>query len=87
MRLLYCERCDGVFKLERSPDPRDCACGRTWGRITERGEVDAGGPCVVLGINDNSLQRAINERPDAGNGPRFYAFVFPKMVYESQLKP
>lgn len=87
MRLLLCNACSDVLKLVITDDDRHCFCGRSYGRLDNVGTVFAGGPSVILGINDGSLDRAVRNVPDVGEGSRFYAFVMPlnapKLVREN----
>lgn len=90
MKLLYCEFCGDVFKLDY--EVKTCKCGRCSGYYKEDGlhAVIKGG--IPLGIANNSLMMAL-DREDAlqreietleeratgkfMHGERFEAFVIP----------
>ena len=77
MKLLYCSTCNDVLKL-RMEHMRSCHCGASWGRYLDDDlTAQLGGVAIPLGINNSSLQSALNERPARGSGSRFESFVIP----------
>lgn len=79
MRLLHCKSCGDVVRLFKSDEDRHCFCGRTFGRLLPTYHPFHEGDGIVLGVNERNLAKAIAQQPMAGNGPRFYAYVMPKV--------
>jgi len=75
MKLLLCARCMSTVTLVTRE--RRCVCGRTWGRRRwkYRHPIIYGGPCVVLGIEDKDLARAIRTAASTERTQRFVAVV------------
>ena len=77
MKLLWCPACEDVLKL-RPGLPRKCACGQSWGRYMQDGlHAEVCGKGVPLGFVNISFAHALRNRPLAGHGERFTAFVIP----------
>lgn len=77
MKLLFCLKCDDVFKLGYSR--KVCDCGATSGYYEADGihaKYD-GDHAVPLGFQNASLVRALKNQPANGMGERFEAFVIP----------
>lgn len=77
MKLLFCRKCQDVFKLHTIT--KTCHCGETSGKYFED-ELNAEyeGPCIPLGFANSSLTQAIRNQPESGWGFNFDAFVIPK---------
>lgn len=76
MKLIYCKECHDVVKLGYVP--RKCWCGSSSGQYQRDGlHAVIKGPCVPLGISNESLKEAIRWRSDSGRGTEFTAFVIP----------
>jgi len=79
MKLLFCPKCQDIFKL--SQEWRTCSCGEARGHYV--GEIDAkytGG--VPIGIENTSFVKALRSANRQlgtrdGLGIRFEAFVIP----------
>lgn len=79
MKLLFCRICLDVFKLR--VHKRHCACGKSAGYYTSDGvKAVIIGPCVPIGIDNDSFDSALQNRPSGGEGSRFTAFVIPKVA-------
>jgi hypothetical protein len=84
MKLAYCLKCYDVFKL--ITDVRSCRCGESSGVLKQdKITVQVNGPLKVLGIEESSFYKAINNQPYKGSGVEFKAFVLPK-VNKSVIK-
>ncbi|MEM9809391.1 MAG: hypothetical protein AAF959_29430 [Cyanobacteria bacterium P01_D01_bin.56] len=76
MKLIFCPHCHDIRKL--GYDCRYCSCGESWGYYQNDGiNAVVGGKAIPLGIENSSLKRAIQGRPDQGIGSRIEAFVIP----------
>lgn len=76
MKLILCPLCEDVIKLNRAG--RFCECGRSWGRYLNDGvSAEIGGEAVPLGFVNSELRIALANRPKAGMGHAFTAFVIP----------
>lgn len=75
MKLILCTECTDIVRLIQ--EKRTCRCGLSSGEYTDRLNAVYEGPCIPLGINNQSLVRAIINQPDLGE--RFDAFVIPKV--------
>ena len=65
MKLLFCKECQDLFKLSR--DQKACDCGESSGRYLEDGlHAEVSGPCLLLGMDNNSLLRALRYRRAGG---------------------
>lgn len=78
MKLVYCPSCFDVLRFSNPRRHRTCDCGKSWGHY-EKGGVDAviGGLGIPLGFANGTLHRAIEARPNDGDGVDFRAFVIP----------
>ena len=76
MKLVFCPKCQDVFKLHPGPD-RSCACGHSTGGLFDdlNGWYKGG---IPLGMANRSLTEAITEQTKSGLGPDFKAFVIPE---------
>ena len=80
MKLLFCTKCQDVFRLTPSIVPKYCKCGAVNGKCLEDGlNAVFWGPGVPLGFDNASLTHAIKNQPESGKGIRFEAFVVPKI--------
>jgi len=83
MKLLYCKKCQDVFRLI-SEETRSCRCGKTSGKYISHLEAEFTGKfAVTLGISNDSFLSAIKKQPVSIKGQvvvgeRFEAFVIPK---------
>ena len=81
MKLLFCRKCQDVFKLAADYE-RTCKCGAVGGKYLEDGwhAVYWGVDAVPIGFANGTLAVALRNRPRIGEGARFTAFVMPKEV-------
>jgi hypothetical protein len=77
MKLLYCKECHDVFAIYKKE--RFCICGKSKGIYLDNINAKYEGPCIPLGITNDSFQIAINHQPISGIGFNFTAFVIPKL--------
>jgi hypothetical protein len=77
MKLLYCKECHDIFSL--SLELKSCTCGKSKGKYTDNFNARYSGPCIPLGIDNNSFRLALNNQPNSGQGFDFEAFVIPKV--------
>ena len=79
MKLLFCRKCQDVFKLAADYE-RTCKCGAVGGKYLEDGwhAVYWGVDAVPIGFANGTLGEAIRNQPIKGDGKRFQAFVIPK---------
>lgn len=81
MKLLFCKKCDDVFKLQHD-NYSFCKCGQVGGKYI--GELkseyfeDEKDIAIPLGFNNYSFYPAIKNQRYDGNGNEFTAFVVPK---------
>jgi len=76
MKLLFCPICGDVQAMTYITT-RFCRCGKSWGKYTDYRVVTIGGSAIPLGIVNDELLRAVQQRPDTGLGEEFTAFVIP----------
>jgi hypothetical protein len=76
MKLIYCTSCRDIRAL-RVQDQVRCFCGASGGQYRGDGlHADISGPCVPLGIANNSFEAALAAAPrEDGMGNCFEAFV------------
>jgi hypothetical protein len=75
MKLLLCEKCNDIFKLDLTL--RQCKCGAVKGKyLDEINAVYSGG--YPIGFSNPSLVKALLNQPERGLGSNFTAFVIPK---------
>lgn len=78
MKLLFCEKCQDIFKLQTF-ETRTCVCGNASGKyLDDLNAVYLGSAAVPLVLANNSLAGALLCRPEEGKGFPFDAFVIPK---------
>jgi len=77
MKLIYCSDCEDIVRLYPGR-PRQCGCGRSWGRYTTSLQAEYGGSAYPIGFNNESLVSSLSRQPEEGTGERFEAFVIPK---------
>ena len=79
MKLLFCCRCQDIFKLLYHE--RHCSCGSCGGHyINKKEAVFWGDTAIPLGFNNKTLAEALEAQPQGpGRGHRFEAFVIPKV--------
>jgi hypothetical protein len=73
MKLIFCPSCGDVVRLVR--EVRHCQCRQSWGYYTNAINAKIGGLSIPLGIDNGSLQFAINRTPHQIRGSTFSAFV------------
>ena len=77
MKLLFCNKCHDVFRLDR--DARKCHCGAVGGKyVNDLNAEYYGEDAVALGFANNTFTDAVCNQPQSGMGERFTAFVIPK---------
>ncbi len=76
MKLLYCPKCNDIFKL--SFVNKCCECEQSSGHYTDDLNAVYSGLGIPLGIANSSLIKAIKNQPKRGLGERFEAFIIPK---------
>lgn len=77
MKLVFCEACQDVIRLQE--EPRYCKCGKSGGVYEEDG-LHAhywGVYAMPLGFANPSLRLALDRQPRDGTGRNFDAFVIP----------
>jgi hypothetical protein len=78
MKLLYCNTCRDIVKLNRTT--RTCHCGATGGHYKQDGlNAIYYGPAIPLGFANSSFHEAIDSQPEFGMGTNYNAFVIPKV--------
>lgn len=91
MKLILCPNCGSINSLCVGVGVT-CHCGKSWGRYREDGvRAVIGGLAIPLGLLNGELASAVRNRPTAGNGERFTAFVIPHacptVVHQDTLEP
>lgn len=76
MKLIYCPKCNDVFRLFY--EKRTCKCGKSSGWYNDVLYAYISGDAIPLGFDNAEFRRAIEERPGDGLGKMFSAFVIPK---------
>lgn len=79
MKLLFCKKCEDLFRLTQKP--RSCSCGETHGRYLKDG-IHAeyrGENAVPLFISNGSFLQAVFYQPKEGKGSTFIAGVIPEI--------
>jgi len=77
MKLIFCPHCEDIRKLQR--ETTRCTCGRSYGHYCKDWlHACYGGEAVPLGFDNTSFSEALRQRPLAGLGKRFEAFVIPR---------
>jgi hypothetical protein len=76
MKLLYCLKCSEIFNLDLSE--KKCRCGKSKGQYTDNLNAWFKGPCLPLGIANDSFRTALKNQPETGIGKEFTAFVIEK---------
>jgi hypothetical protein len=56
---------------------RFCKCTKSYGRYVNNISAEFAGPCVPIGISNQSLSKAIRDQPLFGLGKIFEAFTVP----------
>jgi len=87
MKLLLCTSCQDVFKLQL--ELRTCRCGAASGRYLDGLHAEySGDSAIPIGFDNPSLTHAIRNRPAAGIGVEFVAFVIPRIckTYSKRVK-
>ena len=78
MKLIYCNKCKDVIRLNKTT--RTCQCGVTGGHYKEDGlHAIYYGPAIPLGFSNSSFHEAIDSQPEFGKGTVYNAFVIPKV--------
>lgn len=77
MKLIRCTYCNDVVALIPGR-LRACACGRSRGRYRADGiAADIAGPCVALGIDNESMNKALAGHVADGKRHGVVAFIMP----------
>ncbi len=77
MKLIFCPVCHDIVKLLLEMD-RSCQCACSWGHYKGDGlNATYGGMAIPLGIANSTFVKAVQNRPESGEGERFEAFVIP----------
>lgn len=78
MKLLFCKKCQDIFKLQRYVEK--CRCGESGGRYLDSEFAEYWGRYAIpLGFGNTSFGLAVRDRPKiAKMGKRFTAFVIPE---------
>jgi hypothetical protein len=76
VKLLYCTKCGGIFSI--CMVEKTCRCGESSGAYTDFLNAWYKGPCIPLGIANDSFTEAVRNQPNMGSGEEFLAFVIPK---------
>ena len=58
MKLLLCTKCGDLFKLHSRK--KKCSCKICSGKYMDEINVEVSGPCLVLGVDNNEIIRAIH---------------------------
>jgi hypothetical protein len=77
VKLLVCTKCSDIFALVS--EKRYCLCKKSWGQYV--GELDAtvgGEGAVPIAFHNDSFIEALRNRPEAGRGAEFKAWIIPK---------
>lgn len=77
MKLILCRRCQDIVKA--LPEWRSCSCGKSKARYIDDLHAEYMGPCIPIGLDNNSMLLAIRVRPKTGLGSGFKAFVIPEV--------
>ena len=84
MKLIYCNKCKDVIRLNKTT--RTCQCGVTGGHYKEDGlHAIYYGPAIPLGFSNSSFHEAIDSQPEFGKGTVYNAFVIPKVCPTMKL--
>lgn len=77
MKLIYCTRCAQIVSL--CHQETKCRCGLSGGFYKNDNQtVVLYGPCIPLGITNESFMKALKNRPGRGPGAEFVAFIIPR---------
>ena len=57
---------------------RTCRCGESSGQYTDRLNAWYSGESIPIGFANRSIELALQNQPESGQGERFEAFVIPK---------
>jgi len=85
MKLIFCNKCQDVFKLSTSKE-KFCECGKSSGMYIDELNAWYKGECVPLGFANYTLGLAIQNQPQRGWGVNFGAFVIAKECDTFKLK-
>ena len=74
MKLLFCIRCQDLFRLTQ--EQKRCKCGVAGGQYLDEVNAEYTGYCAIpLGISNESFKHALKKQPKEGLGAQFTAFV------------
>lgn len=78
MKLLFCQKCENVFRLTKTP--QDCPCGGCGGVYTDDLQAQFWGDAIPLGFDNASFHSALANQPEEpeSGGRQFTAFVVEK---------
>ncbi len=77
MKLIFCSKCQDVFKLPTESYFKYCKCGNIHGRYLDSLRAEISKKAIPIGFDNLSLRDALWHRPEAGDGSEFTAFVIP----------
>lgn len=73
MKLLMCRYCHDVLKLRRR-ETRFCMCKKSWGHyLTDGANAEVSQEAIVIGIDNNTVVRAIQAQANKDSGYRTLA--------------
>jgi hypothetical protein len=76
MKLIFCPTCHDVRRLK--PETVECECGDSWGEYKGDLFAEIYGKAIPIGFANRSFVYALQNRPLAGLGILFEAFVIPQ---------
>lgn len=77
MKLIFCTECSDIVRL--LDYKRKCECKKSYGYYEKDGlNAVIGGKAIPWAISNPSFVRALQRRPEEGDGVRFDAFVIPR---------
>lgn len=86
MKLILCSICGAIFSLKKNRH-KECDCGKSSGEYID--DLHAriyGDHAIPIGFQNSSFDYALRNRPEAGQGVEFKAFVIaqscPTITYE-----
>lgn len=73
MKLILCNQCNDLLRL--TYDIRNCKCGASSFVYIDHLNAIYSGPCIPLGIDNESLSKAVHRRDTVLHNNSFTAFV------------
>ncbi len=77
MKLIFCPKCQDVFKIPSGKIYKRCKCGHVYGKYIDDLNAEISKHAIPIGFDNPSLKDALWRRPEAGPGSEFTAFVIP----------